>query len=64
VEGYFQVCASEDVGNIGGFFAYISETGLFLFRCSGCFLLCRSMGWGFVRFDGEGILLQDVVDDF
>ena len=55
--GHFEVCLSKDVCDKGSLFAYICETGPFLLQCLGCFLPYGSVVGGFVRINGEGIVV-------
>jgi hypothetical protein len=45
-EGYFEFCLSEDVSNVGGFFAFVGEAGPFLLCCAGRYLSYWAVGRG------------------
>jgi hypothetical protein len=62
-ECYFEFCPSEDVGNVGGFLAYVGEADPFLLSCSGRYLSYWVMGRGFMRFDWKSVVVQNVLDD-
>jgi len=61
-ECYFEVCPSKDFGNVRSRFTYVGEDGPLFLRCLCHLFLPLGVDRGFLGFDGERIVMEDVDD--
>jgi len=61
-EAYSEVCMSEYDGDACSFFTYIGEIGPSVYRWLWDLLLFWFIVRGFLWFEWEGVIVQDVVD--
>jgi len=62
-ECYFEVYPSKYVGDVGSFLTYIGEDDSLFLRCLGDLFMPWDVDRGVLGFDGERIVVEDVVYD-